>query len=139
MLLMPCYCALNTRGEQTGSRSAASQPEESWTCPSCGCRLVLHSDNPGIRAWFEHDQRSVGNDVLRQCKYRDDFATLPGDWHTRFIFTFFPLDVSAPAAAWYCAACNTGIYSIEETAWRESYICPVDEPAQPSSGDQGGN
>lgn len=139
MLIMPCYQALNTRGEQTSSRSAASQPDESWTCPSCGCRLALHSDDPSIRAWFEHDPRSLGNDILRQCKYQGNLARLPGDWHTRFIFTFFPLDASAPVGAWYCvwcgrhyegkkhcATCNTGIYSIEETAWCENYTCSVD-------------
>lgn len=139
MLIMPCYQAMNTRGEQTSSRSAASKPNERWSCLSCGCRLILHSDDPSIRAWFEHDPRSVGNDVLKQCKYRGNFARLPGDWHTRFIFTFFPLDASASVGAWYCvwcrrhyegekhcAACNTGIYSTEETAWRENYTCPVD-------------
>ncbi|HAX9835774.1 TPA: hypothetical protein JS210_001179 [Escherichia coli] len=63
--------------------------------------------------------------------------------------TFYPL---LTVGAWYCVwcgqhyagdklctACNTGIYSIEETAWRENYICPVDKPAQPSSKDQGGD
>ncbi len=150
MLIMPCSRALNTRGEQTSSRSAVSQPDERWTCPSCGCRLVLHSDNPGIRAWFEHDPRSVGKDVLRQCRHLNHAATLPADWHTRFIFTFFPLDASAAVGAWYCvwcgrhyagekhcATCNTGIYSIEEAAWHENYLRPVDSPGQQSSEDPG--
>ena len=35
----------------------------------------------------------------------------------------------------HCATCNTGIYSIEETAWRGNYTCPVNNPAQQPSED----
>lgn len=112
-------------------RRLKSQSDESWTCPSCGCRLILHSDTPGIRARFEHDPRSVGDDVLRQCRHLNHFGRLPGNWHTRFILTFFPLDAYVPVKAWYCvwcgrhykgekhcAVCNTGINSTVDTAWR---------------------
>ncbi|MDM2772723.1 zinc-ribbon domain-containing protein [Citrobacter sp. Cpo126] len=37
----------------------------------------------------------------------------------------------------HCATCNTGIYSIEEAAWQENYLRPVNGPGQQSSEDLG--
>lgn len=139
MLIMPCHLALNSKGALVGARSAATQPDENWACISCGCRLILHPGEIGEHPWFEHDQRSAKFNALMYCQYRNHHDGLPGE---RFRLLFFPVhehEVCVMPEDWYCVwcgrhykgekhcvVCNTGIYSIEETAWRESYTCAVD-------------
>lgn len=141
MLIMPCHFALNSKGSQVGARSEATQTNESWTCLSCGCRLILHPGDISEHPWFEHDQRYTKISALMYCQYRNHRDGLLGERFRLLFFHVHEQEVRVIPEAWYCvwcgrhykgekhcAVCHTGIYSIEETAWRENYTRPVDSP-----------
>ncbi|MDE9702794.1 putative zinc ribbon protein [Citrobacter portucalensis] len=150
MLMMPCHLALNSKGAMRGARSAVSKPGENWSCSSCGCRLVLHPGDISEHPWFEHDQASANESALLYCQYRNHRDGLPGERFRVMLYSIREHEVRMVSEAWYCVwcgrhyvgekhcvACNTGIYSIEETAWRENYTCPVDYPSQHSPEERG--
>ncbi|WP_370613283.1 zinc-ribbon domain-containing protein [Citrobacter portucalensis] len=141
MLMMSCHLALNSKGAITGARSAVSQPGDSWTCLSCGCQLRLHSGNSDTPPWFEHDQRSANVSALMHCQYRQHRDGLPGERFRVMLYSVHEQDIRLVMQSWYCvwcgrhyrgdkhcAICNTGLYSVEETIWRENYTCPVESP-----------
>lgn len=143
MLMMPCHLALNSRGALTGARNAISQPSESWGCSSCGCRLRLHPGDISEHPWFEHDQASANESKLLYCQYRNHRDGLPGERFRVMLYAIHEQDTRLMSQLWYCvwcgrhyegekhcAACNTGIYSIEGTAKQGDDICLVDDPAQ---------
>lgn len=90
MLIMPCHLALNSRGALVGTRSAATRPDESWACLSCGCRLILHPGDINEHPWFEHDQRYAKISALMYCQYRNHNDGLPGE---RFRLLFYHVHV----------------------------------------------
>lgn len=138
MLIMPCHLALNSKGALVGARSAATQSNEGWTCLSCRCRLILHPGGHRTHPWFEHDQRSAKPSALMYCQYRNHHDGLPGESFRLLFFHVHEQEVRVIPEAWYCVwcgrhykgekhcvSCGTGIYSIEETDWRENYTCSI--------------
>lgn len=122
MLITPCHLALNSKGSLVGVRSAATQPDESWACLSCGCRLILHPGDISEHRWFENDQRYAKISALMYCQYRNHHDGLPGESFRLLFFRIQELEVCAIPEAWYCiwcgrhykgekhcAVCNTGI------------------------------
>ncbi|GCL78511.1 TPA: putative zinc ribbon protein [Escherichia coli] len=138
MLIMPCHLALNSKGSLVGARSATARPDESWACLSCGCRLILHPGDISESPWFEHDQRYAKISALMYCQYRNHRDGLPGERFRVMLYTILEHEACMVPEDWYCVwcgrhyvgekhcvGCNSGIYSIEEIAWRENYTCPV--------------
>nr|HBK6101721.1 hypothetical protein [Citrobacter freundii] len=141
MRIMACHLALNRKGALVGARSATTKADESWSCLSCGCRLILYPGGHRTHSWFEHDQRYAKISALMNCQYRNHQDGLPGEHFRLLFFRIQEQEVCVIPEAWYCVwcgrhykgdkhctICNTGIYSIEETAWLENYTCPVDSP-----------
>lgn len=150
MRIMACHLALNRKGALTGARSAVSKPDENWRCPSCDSPLILHPGSSDTHPWFEHNQRLANDYALMYCQYRDHRDGLPGESRRMMLYTIHEQEIRIMAEAWYCVwcgchyagekhctACNTGIYSIEETVWRENYTCPVNNSDHQPSEDPG--
>ena len=83
--------------------------------------------------------------ALMYCQYRNHHDGLPGERLRLLFFRIQEQEVCVIPEAWYCVwcgshydgdkhcvVCNTGIYSIEESDWRDNYISPIDEPAKSS-------
>lgn len=146
MFIMSCHLALNSKGSLVGVRSATTQPDESWACLSCGCRLILHPGDVSGHPWFEHDQRYAKISALMYCQYRNHHDGLPGERFRVMLYALHEQNTRVGAAqSWFCiwcgshydgdkhcVVCNTGIYSIEESDCRDNYISPIDEPAKSS-------
>ncbi|WP_445336023.1 putative zinc ribbon protein [Citrobacter koseri] len=110
-----------------------SAPGQVWSCASCGCRLVLHADTFCDPAWFEHDTQTVARDVLLNCAHLDPEVKAEAR-HRKLRNMLNGLDATVMTLSWYCvlcgghycgekhcAACGTGIYSIEEASWLMNY------------------
>lgn len=149
MRIMACHLALNCKGALTGARSAVTKSDESWRCLSCDCPLILHTGGASKHPWFEHNQQLANDYALMHCQYRNHHDGLPGESRRMMLYTIHDQEVRIMAEAWYCvwcgrhyagekhcATCDTGIYSIEETVWRENYTCSVDNPGQQPSENQ---
>ena len=90
-----------------------------------------------LLAWFEHNQRSVGQHVQMSCAHLDPEFNAETR-HRKLRSIIDGLDVSVITSSWYCvwcsahyggdkycASCGTGIYSIEESSWQLNYCCDI--------------
>jgi len=133
MRMLKCYMASDSSGHLVTAGEAMRAPEQAWSCTSCGCLLIHHSGIFGEASWFEHDQQTVPRHVLMQCTHLDPQVKAEAR-HRALLSIICGLDVPVMAQSWYCvlcgghycgekhcAACGTGIYSIEEASWLMNY------------------
>jgi len=125
MRILKCYLANNSRGRFITAEEATCGKSDTWTCPSCGCVLVLHAAHTRETAWFEHDQGAVPVGVLMRCTHLD--AEVKEQAQRRKLCRMVDeLDAPVIVLSWYCVwcgsqyqgkkhcvVCGTGLYSTE--------------------------
>ncbi|EKS6643045.1 putative zinc ribbon protein [Enterobacter ludwigii] len=134
MRMLKCYLANDASGRFVTADDAAKSHGGVWTCASCGCVLCVQTTY-GEKPWFEHDQRTVAENVLMNCAHLDPEVKAEVR-HRKLRRLIGGLDAPVLSLTWYCAWCGehyrgqkycpwckTGIYSIEESIWQMNYCC----------------
>ncbi|MFS9421683.1 putative zinc ribbon protein [Citrobacter sp. C411] len=139
MRILKCFLANNARNKYVIAREAAetSRTNEHWTCASCGCELLLRTDEAGEAPWFEHILHSIPHQRLMKCAWVDPEEKArarekklrqvvysvdknvrpPQEWHCVLCDTAYQGNK-------YCRTCKSGLYTTEPRL-RDTLTMPV--------------